>query len=163
MTLSMLGAAHSAAAIAALVFGSIVLIEHKGTPAHRALGAAFVAAMIATNLTALGVYRITGQFGPFHALALVSLATVARGVVAALRRRPGWLATHYYCMAWSYVALLSAAAAETIARAPFLSSVVQNGRDGMLVGLACVAVCLVIGFVAIPRLQARALAGVGER
>jgi uncharacterized membrane protein len=163
MTLSMLGAAHGAAAIAALVFGSIVLMQQKGTPAHRALGAAFVAAMIATNLTALGVYRITGQFGPFHALALVSLVTVARGVIVALRRRPGWLVTHYYCMAWSYVALLSAAAAEAIARAPLLAGVIQNGRDGMVVGLACVAVFLVAGFVAIPRLQARTLAGVGER
>jgi len=163
MSLSMLGSAHMAAAIASLLFGLMVLLERKGTQTHRTIGAAYVAAMIATNLTALGVYRLTGQFGPFHALALLSLATLVHGVLAALRRRPGWLATHYYSMAWSYVGLLAAAAAEFVARSPLLAGVVRDGRSGMLVGLACTAVFLALGFVVIPRLQARALAGFGER
>jgi uncharacterized membrane protein len=162
MNLSMLGAAHGAAAIAALLLGFVVLADCKGTNAHRVVGSAYLAAMIATNLTALGIYRLTGQFGPFHALALISLATVAHGVVAVLRRRPGWLVTHYYSMAWSYVGLLSAAAAEAVARAPLLSGVVHSGRDGMLVGLACVVVFTIAGFVLVPRLQARALGGVRE-
>jgi len=162
MNLSTLGAAHGAAAIAALAFGLFVLAERKGTSAHRALGSAYVIAMIATNLTALGVYRLTRQFGPFHLLALISLATVARGVVAVIRRRPGWLATHYYCMAWSYLGLVSAAAAEAIARSPLMARWVHNSSDGLLVGLACVAAILVLGFFLVPRLQARALAGVTE-
>jgi len=157
------GSAHMAAAIASLLFGLLVLVDDKGTRTHRAIGAAYVAAMIATNLTALGVYRLTGQFGPFHALALLGLATVAGGLLAALRRRPGWLATHYYCMAWSYAGLLAAAAAEAITRAPLLAGLVHDGRSGMLAGLACVAVFLGLGFVVIPRLRARALAGFGER
>src|SRR5690348_4187802 len=118
MNFSALGAAHGAAAVAALALGLFVLAEHKGTSTHRALGSAYVVAMVATNLTALGVYRLTGQFGAFHLLALVSLAAVGRGVVAVIRRRPGWLATHYYAMAWSYLGLLSAAAAELVARSP---------------------------------------------
>ena len=144
-------------------FGLLVLMDHKGTRAHRMIGAAYVAAMIATNLTALGVYRLTGQFGPFHALALLSLATLARGVVAVLRRRPGWLATHYYCMAWSYVGLLAATAAEFVARSPLLAGIVRDGRSGVLVGLACAAVFLAAGFIVIPRLRARMLAGFAER
>lgn len=163
MSLSTLGSAHVAGAIASLLFGLLVLVDQKGTRAHRAIGAAYVTAMIATNLTALGVYRLTGQFGPFHALALLSLATIARGVLAALRRRPGWLTTHYYCMAWSYVGLLAAAAAEFIARAPLPAGIVRDGHSGMLVGLACAAVFLAAGFIVIPRLQARALAGFADR
>ena len=163
MTPTTLGSAHFAAALAALLFGLLVLVDHKGTPAHRTIGAAYVAAMIATNLTALGVYRLTGAFGPFHALALLSLATVGCGVAAVLLRRRGWLATHYYCMAWSYVGLLAAAAAEFVTRAPPLAGLVRDGRTGMLVGLACVAIFLGLGFVVVPRLQARALAGFGER
>jgi len=80
MNLSTLGAAHGAAAVAALVFGFVVLADRKGTSTHRALGAAYVAAMIATNLTALGVYRLTGQCGPFHVLALISLVPLSQKV-----------------------------------------------------------------------------------
>jgi len=162
MNFSALGAAHGTATLAALAFGGFVLAERKGTLTHRSLGAAYVAAMLAVNLTALGVYRITGQFGPFHVLALISLATVARGVAAVIRRRPGWLATHYYCMAWSYLGLVAAAAAEAVARSPLLARWVHTATDGMLVGLACVAAVLVLGVFLVPRLQARALAGVAE-
>src|SRR5262245_65904896 len=109
MTLSALGTAHLAPALAALLLGALVLLERKGTPAHRAIGASYVMAMLLTNLTALAIYRLTGRFGPFHALALASPATVALGLRAVIRRRQGWLHTHYHCMAWSYVGLLAAA------------------------------------------------------
>jgi len=158
MNLSTLGAAHGAAAVAALVFRVCRTCGPQGTSTHRALGAAYVAAMIATNLTALGVYRLTGQFGPFHVLALISFVTVARGVIAVLRRRPGWLLTHYYSMAWSYIGLSAAACAEVIVRSPLLSDVVHNRRNGMLVGLACAAAFMIVGLFLVPRLQARALA-----
>jgi uncharacterized membrane protein len=150
-----LGAAHFTAAIAALALGSVLLLERKGTNGHRIMGAAFVAAMVATNVSALGLYRLTGQFGPFHVLALVSLAILARGIVAVLRRRPGWLTTHYYSMAWSYIGLLAAASAEVVARAPL--GLIQNARDGLTIGLVCATVFVVIGFIAVPRLESRAL------
>ncbi|MEJ0075134.1 MAG: DUF2306 domain-containing protein [Alphaproteobacteria bacterium] len=153
-----LGAAHLTAAIAALAFGSAVLLARKGTHDHRAMGAAFVAAMLATNLTALGIFQLTGTFGPFHALALAGLAILARGVIAVLRRRPGWLTTHYYCMAWSYIGLLAASCTEIIARVPF--GLVQSARDGLIVGLVCTAVFLVIGLIVLPRLAARTLGSV---
>jgi uncharacterized membrane protein len=151
-----LGAAHFAAAIAALALGAVVLMERKGTTSHRIMGAGFVIAMIITNVSALGIYRLTGTFNPFHALALISLAIMTRGVVAVLRRRPGWLARHYYCMAWSYIGLLAAACAEVIARVPL--GLVQSASGGLTIGLACTVVFIVIGFVVLPRLQARALA-----
>src|SRR6185436_8525849 len=102
MNTSTLGAAHLASALAALGLGALVLLEGKGTAPHRAIGTGYVAAMLLTNLTALGIYRISGHFGPFHAMALVSLAAVAWGMGAVVRRRPGWLLRHYHSMAWSY-------------------------------------------------------------
>jgi len=95
------GIAHLTSALVALALGAIVVLEHKGTPTHRLIGAGYVLAMLVANGTALYHFRLTGRFGPFHALALVSLATIAQGVLAALRRRDRWLHTHYYCMAWS--------------------------------------------------------------
>ncbi len=55
-----------------------------------------------------------------NAAALVSLATVAVGMGAVLRRRPGWLGRHYSYMAWSYVGLLAATVAEVAVRVPWL-------------------------------------------
>jgi uncharacterized membrane protein len=156
MTLSTLGAAHFAASLAALVLGLAVILERKGTPAHRLIGSGYVVAMILLNVTALGVYRLTSSFGPFHALALISLAILARGIAAVWRRRAGWLKTHYYSMAWSYVGLLAAASAEVAARVPL--GLIHSKRDGMMVGIISAAVFLVIGFIVLPRLQARSLA-----
>ena len=153
-----LGAAHVTAALAALVFGAVVLLARKGTHSHRVMGAAFVAAMLVTNLTALGIFQLTGTFGPFHALALASLAILVRGVAAVLRRRPGWLGRHYHSMAWSYIGLLAAAAAEVIARAPF--GLVQGARAGTIIGLSCAAAFILAGLIIVPRLAARTLASV---
>ena len=71
MIASSLGAAHVAAASLALALGLVVLLAQKGTPFHILFGAGYVAAMAVVNVSALGLYRLTGWFGPFHALAIV--------------------------------------------------------------------------------------------
>src|SRR4051812_20113632 len=114
----MLGAAHFPAPLAAPAVGGVGLLVRRGTHTPPLTGIAYVAALVVANVTALGVYQLTGQFGPFHMLALISLAILARGVVAMLRRPPGWLLAHYYSMAWSYIGLLAAASAEVVSRAP---------------------------------------------
>jgi uncharacterized membrane protein len=72
MPISSFGVAHVAAALAALAFGMMVLIMRKGTQLHRAMGMGYAMAMIAVDGTALTIYRLTGHFGPFHALAMLS-------------------------------------------------------------------------------------------
>jgi len=163
MTLSSLGAAHLAAACVALLPRLVVLLERKGTPAHRSFGATYVAAMIALNVTALGIYRLTGQFGPFHVLALISLAAVARGTLAVLRRSPGWLVRHYYNMAGSYLGLLAAACAEVVARVPPMRGLIVNGTRGVALGVAIAVLFVAIGLFVLPRLKARALADARQR
>jgi len=115
-------------------------------------------AMIATNLNRTRCLPAHRSVRPVPRAALISFVTVARGVIAVLRRRPGWLLTHYYSMAWSYIGLSAAACAEVIVRSPLLSDVVHNRRNGMLVGLACAAAFMIVGLFLVPRLQARALA-----
>jgi uncharacterized membrane protein len=66
VSMSTLGWFHTAAAVAALVAGAVVLLRGKGTRSHRRLGWTYVVAMIALNVTALAIYRLTGSFGPFH-------------------------------------------------------------------------------------------------
>jgi uncharacterized membrane protein len=159
---SSLGAIHFTAAIAALAFGAIVLGAPKGTVLHRTIGAGFVAAMVILNVSSLLVYRLTGHFEPFHALALFSLATVVRGIVPALRRRPGWLMAHYWSMAWSYLGLLAAACSEIVVRL-FLRAGILTGTWQLIGGGIAIAILfVVVGMVVLPRLQRTALAYTGQ-
>jgi hypothetical protein len=74
--------------------------------------------MVALNGTALLIYDLFGRFGPFHWLALASLATLLAGLVPAMRKRPrrSWLFYHAEYMSWSYVGLLAAAVSEVTTR-----------------------------------------------
>jgi len=158
-----LGAAHVTSAIAALALGLIVLLNPKGTAFHRLFGAAYVAAMILVNATAFGLYGLTGHFGPFHALALVSLATVAMGTIAALRRRENWLAWHYQMMAYSYLGLWAAACAEAVVRLKVFGALASGARGGIAVGVAIAVLFALLGYLIIPRLQRAALGVAADR
>jgi uncharacterized membrane protein len=157
MTLTTIGAAHFAAAIVALVLGAVVLVLRKGTPTHRLMGMCFVLAMLTLNATALSIYRLTGAFGPFHALALVSLIGLLVGVAPALRRQPGWLIAHYRGMSFSYLGLLAAATAEIVVRAGLLGSFARTPERIIAVGVAIAIVFTVLGLVVMPRLERAAL------
>jgi uncharacterized membrane protein len=159
---SSLGAIHLTTAIVALAFGAIVLGAPKGTLLHRTIGTGYVAAMVILNVSSLAIYRLTGHFEPFHALALFSLATVVRGMVPALRRRPGWLMAHYWSMAWSYLGLLAAACSEIVVRL-FLRAGILTGTWQLIGGGIAIAILfVVVGMVVLPRLQRTALAYTGQ-
>ncbi len=116
--MGLLGWIHTSLAVAALTAGAAVVLNRKGTLTHRRLGWIYVGSMVGMNATALLIYRLFGGVGPFHVAALVSLATLAGGVVPVLRRRPGWVRRHYWWMTYSYVGLLAAAASEVATRLP---------------------------------------------
>ena len=118
--MNLLGWFHTLCALVALASGAVVLLRAKGTRRHRQMGWIYVGSMLAVNVTALMIYRLFGGFGPFHVAALFSLATVIAGIIPAVRRRPHdrWLERHYFFMAYSYVGLLAATAAEIGTRLP---------------------------------------------
>jgi uncharacterized membrane protein len=160
MTLSTLGIAHLTSALVALALGAFVLLERKGTPSHRAAGGGYVMAILLVNISALAIYRLTGRFGPFHALALVNLAAVAWGVRTALLRREGWVRAHAACMAWSYVGLLAAAAAEIAVRVPPLATSINSAGRAIALGLALAILFTVLGLVIVPAGLRRGLAAI---
>jgi len=110
----MLGTAHIALAVASLTLGAMVFLQPKGGRRHRLLGRLYAGALVLVNVSALLVYEESSGPGPFHVLALVSLATLSAGLVPALLRRPGgsWLEAHAYFMSWSYVGLVAAGVAQ---------------------------------------------------
>ncbi len=117
--MSTLGWIHTTFAVMAMVFGAAVVLRKKGTRAHRTVGWIYVLSMLGLNVTALMIYRLFGGFGPFHVLALISMATIMMGMYFAIARPISeWLAVHYRVMSWSYVGLLAAAASEAGTRIP---------------------------------------------
>ena len=100
---------HLVAAISALLVGVAVLLLPKGTHTHRVIGSVYVFALVLVNAAALSLHR-EDAFGVFHALAVASLVTIAVGLSSLLlgKRSPTVIATHAYCMTWSYAGLVAA-------------------------------------------------------
>lgn len=138
--MSSLGWTHLVFALVALLAGAAVLLTRKGTRWHRTLGHVYATSMLGLNATALFIYHLTGRFNVFHALALVSLLSLALGLGPVLLRRPRttWLERHARFISGSYVGLVAAAAAEVAARVP-----IPGWRFGPAVALAALAVTLV--------------------
>lgn len=113
-----LGRIHLISAFVALAAGGWVFLISKGTRWHRTLGHLYAAAMIVLNATALGIYQLTGRFGPFHVFAIIALVTLGIGMSTVLFRRPrgGWMEAHAGWMAGSYMGLMAAFVAETSTR-----------------------------------------------
>lgn len=118
--MSTLGWVHIVFGIVALLAGSGVLLRRKGTRWHRTLGHFYLSAMIGLNVTALFIYRLFGDFGPFHWMAVASLITLLVGMVPVFTRRPKgrWLELHGAFISGSYVGLVAATASEITGRAP---------------------------------------------
>lgn len=114
----MLGSIHFWAATTALVSGGLVAARLKGTAFHRWTGRVYLASMTIMLGTALMIYRLFNGFGPFHWLALMSIALVLAGAIPVYRRKPRkyWIVGHAQWMTVSYVALWAAAVAETTTR-----------------------------------------------
>src|SRR3954447_26556646 len=104
-----LATGHVVAALSALLAGAGVLLLPKGKHTHRVIGTVYVLALLLVNVAALSLHR-ENTFGVFHALAVVSLVTIAVGLSLLLfgKRSPMVIATHAYCMTWSYAGLVAA-------------------------------------------------------
>ena len=131
------GLVHASLGLASIVLGAVVVFRRKGGMMHRLIGLAYVLCMLLLNVTALLIYDLWGGFGPFHWLAILSLATTIAGFVPAWLGRPaGWLDIHARCMAWSYAGVVAALAAEIGARLPgvrFVDGVVWPATVVMIV------------------------------
>lgn len=143
---------HAGAAIAALVLGAVVVSMSKGTTRHRAAGACYVGLLLLSNAVALTLTRTTGGFGPFHVLAIVSLCTLAVGLVPMwiLPRSPGAIAVHGITMGFSYIGLVAAGLSQAVAQL-----IPEHSSAGVL---ATSVITFTLGAAVIFRLTPRSLA-----
>lgn len=131
----MLGTVHIAFAIAALAIGAVMFLQTKGGRRHRAFGYLYSGALLLVNLSSLLVYRDSAGPGPFHILALVSLATLSAGLVPAILRKPrkGWINRHAYFMSWSYVGLVAAGVGQMATKISDLPGAIAVGLPSVVI------------------------------
>ena len=99
---------HAAAAVLALLSGTLVLGLAKGTRTHLALGRVFVVAILATAISSFWITGLgPGRFSPIHILSIVTLATIPLAILA---RRRGDIKTHAAGMVLNYAGLAIASA-----------------------------------------------------
>ena len=113
-----LGWVHFGSAILAMILGAVVVIKKKGTKFHVQVGYSYAAMMLILNITALMIYQLFGQFGPFHFAAVISLISIFGGLIPAYLKKPEkiWLEFHYEFMNWSVIGLYAAFWSETFSR-----------------------------------------------
>ena len=103
------GTVHLIFAMVAVVSGTLVLSMKKGTTRHKRVGRIYGFSMIVMLVTAFMIYRLFGRFGTFHYTAIISVLTLAAGMVPPLflRSNPNWLRWHFGFMYWSVIGLSS--------------------------------------------------------
>jgi uncharacterized membrane protein len=136
-----LATGHVLAAFAALVVGAAVLLLPKGTHTHRVIGTVYVLVLVVVNVAALSLHR-ENAFGVFHALAVVSLVTIAVGLSPLFlgKRSEVVITTHAYCMTWSYAGLVAAGCGQ-------LAAAVGQGDGAWVVPVAIGTVLSISGVV----------------
>ena len=93
--------AHAYAAFAAIGLGAAQFALPKGTGAHRVLGYSFVALMIGVAGSSMFIHTIR-SFGPFSAIHLLSLFTLATVPLAVHAARQGRIGAHARAMGLLY-------------------------------------------------------------
>jgi uncharacterized membrane protein len=135
-----LGWVHLVASLAALVVSPVILMCAKGTPIHKRRGRIYVAVILVTSTTALGIYRLGVFFFP-HWFGIASLLTTSLGFAAAHFKVPriGWVHVHLTCMLASVYILVGGGVNEVFLRVNVLRRLVPS-LNSPIVGMTHLAV-----------------------
>lgn len=140
-----IGIVHLIFAIAALAFGTLVLARRKGTAAHKKAGYFYAVAMLGLNISAFMIYTLFDSFGIFHWMAVVSILTLAAGLIPMFIKKPAnYVSMHFGFMYWSVIGLYGAFTAETLVRIPDV--VIESGiPNSTFYNMTGVAVAITMG------------------
>ena len=135
--ISYLGWIHTFLCALALIFGALQFAGSKGTPAHARRGNVYFLSMVIANGMALFIFHgdllirsgqpgmLVGRgFGAAHWLAVITLAVLLLGRLAASRQRVAFFAyAHPVCMIVTYWMLVGGAINEAFVRVGWLQRV----------------------------------------
>jgi uncharacterized membrane protein len=128
-----LGWFHTVLGITALVSGAITLAKYKEITLQRRSGQIYLAATLITAGTALAIFQ-RGEFGPGHALAIMTLLALAVGTLAAKTKLFGKLSRYMQAVAYSATLLFHCIPAVTdgLLRLPVGNPVLTSIEDPIL-------------------------------
>ena len=128
-----LGWFHTAIGIIALSSGGFTLTKYKEITPHTRSGQIYLATTLITAGTALAIFQ-HGEFGPGHALAVMTLLALAVGTVAAALKPFGKLSRHVQAVSYSSTLLFHSIPAVTdgLLRLPVGDPVLKSIEDPFL-------------------------------
>ena len=97
---------HSVFSIAALVLGSVNLLQTKGTKIHKVLGGIFIVCMFISATSSFGIYN--NKFSVIHILSLLVIIWLSRAIYAIRFKPKNWLHIHASSIGAAYIAILIA-------------------------------------------------------
>lgn len=141
-----LGWFHTAMGIIALASGIATLTRYREITLRTRSGQVYLAATLITAATALAIFQ-RGEFGPGHALAVMTLLALAVGTVAAKTDLLGELSRYIQALCYSATLLFHAVPAVTdgLLRLPVGDPVLTSIDDPIM--KMCYLALLVIFFV----------------
>jgi uncharacterized membrane protein len=143
-----LGWFHTAMGVIALVSGATALLAHREITFETRSGQIYLATTFLTAGTALAIFQ-RGEFGPGHALAILTLAALFVGLVAAKTRLFGGLSRYVQALGFSATLLFHCIPAVTdgLLRLPVGNPVLDSINSPVL--KVCYLVLLVLFLVGI--------------
>ncbi|MFC0672469.1 DUF2306 domain-containing protein [Brachybacterium hainanense] len=129
-------ALHALCALFVILLGPVQILRPRRDRAHRRLGTAWVAVMVVTCLTSLGIHP--DGFNALHVLAIWTLVCMVIAVVAIRRRNVG---THRGFMVGSYIGTLIAFGFAVLAPGRAIMGLL---RQDPLVALAALAATVAV-------------------
>ena len=138
-----LGWFHTAMGIIALLSGGFTLYRYKEITLQQRSGQVYLVTTLITAATALAIYQ-RGEFGPGHALAVMTLAALAVGTLAATTGLFGKWARYVRAISYTATLLFHSVPAVTdgLLRLPVGNPVLSSIEDPVL--LMCYAGLLVV-------------------
>ena len=128
-----LGWFHTIMGVIALSSGAITLIKFKEISLQRRSGQIYLAATLITAATALAIFQ-RGEFGPGHALAVLTLLALTVGAIAETVKPIGKWSRHLQALSYSSTLLFHCIPAVTdgLMRLPLGNPVVTDFADPIL-------------------------------
>ena len=128
-----LGWFHTVLGAISLVSGVVTLARYKEISWQTLSGQVYLVATLVTAGTALGIFQ-RGEFGPGHALAIITLAAMAIGTIAATTMVFGRLSRYVRAVAYSSTLLFHCVPAVTdgLLRLPVGDPVLTSIDDPVL-------------------------------
>jgi len=143
-----LGWFHTVMGVIALVSGSFTLARFKEISLHTRSGQIYLAATLITAGTALAIFQ-RGEFGPGHALAVMTLLALAIGTLAATTQLFGSFSRYVQAISYSGTLLFHCIPAITdgLLRLPVGDPVLASIEDPVL--KACYLALLVLFLIGV--------------